>query len=184
MNTNNKTNIVYYPSNAQLVYVQAVPVQTYNYQPPTNPYLAQANTVVPQIYNNGGNGGNIDSTDLNKIKLQPPKPWQTGLFECCSDIEICIVGMGCPCCLYGNNNHSLKDTGCCCPCLSYLLCCGPLQHCSFRKSMRNKFNLQESPCNDCCVAFCCGPCGICQEAREFKYRQKFNIDQPGNQTMT
>jgi Cys-rich protein (TIGR01571 family) len=39
-----------------------------------------------------------------------------------------------------------------------------------RKVLRQKYGLKEDPCHDCLVAGFCGPCGLCQEAREIKAR--------------
>ena len=38
-----------------------------------------------------------------------------------------------------------------------------------RKTLRNRYHIQEGDCNDCLVTTCCAACGICQEARELKY---------------
>jgi Cys-rich protein (TIGR01571 family) len=110
----------------------------------------------------------------------PPKSeWHTGLCDCCQSPCICISGILCPCCLFGRNAKGITDEGCISNCLCYLLCCPPLQHSGLRRKIRNKWNLPEDPCNDCCVALFCGPCGMCQEAREIEYR----LSQPGQQTM-
>nr|XP_034592450.1 cell number regulator 11-like [Setaria viridis] len=42
--------------------------------------------------------------------------------------------------------------------------------CSKRSSMRAQYNLQESPCLDCCVHFWCDTCALCQEYRELEKR--------------
>lgn len=36
--------------------------------------------------------------------------------------------------------------------------------------MRSQFNLQASPCMDCCVHFCCESCALCQEYKELENR--------------
>ncbi|KAK9091506.1 hypothetical protein Sjap_024683 [Stephania japonica] len=36
--------------------------------------------------------------------------------------------------------------------------------------MRHQYHLQESPCGDCLVHFCCETCALCQEHRELKSR--------------
>lgn len=190
---NNKSNIVYYPSTPQTVYVQAAmplqqPLQNlYNqsqqqslqpviFQPITTSYIPSY--VAPQP-------PNYTSNTNNKVQTyQPPQMWQTGLLECFNDFGICCQGCLCPCCLYGKNVEKFNNSNCLCSCLLYLLCCGPVQHCSFRRDLRTKYNLQQSPCNDCCVAFCCGPCGMCQEAREIKYKRLAKIDGPIEQNMS
>jgi Cys-rich protein (TIGR01571 family) len=44
-----------------------------------------------------------------------------------------------------------------------------------RQKLREKYKLKESPCGDCPTTFFCGPCALCQEARELKSRGKFTI---------
>lgn len=105
--------------------------------------------------------------------------WHTGLCDCLISPGICLEGIICPCCLYGKNNKAVTDENFCESCLCYLLCCPPLQHCRTREKLRQKYSLPASPCNDCCIAFLCGPCGLCQERREIDYR----LSQPGQQTM-
>jgi Cys-rich protein (TIGR01571 family) len=48
--------------------------------------------------------------------------------------------------------------------------CQWLYSCSKRSSMRAQYNLQESPCLDCCVHFWCDTCALCQEYRELEKR--------------
>jgi len=46
-----------------------------------------------------------------------------------------------------------------------------LPHCYERTALREKYNLRESEeCGDLLATICCGPCAICQEARELKSR--------------
>jgi hypothetical protein len=59
----------------------------------------------------------------------------------------------CPCCLFGRNAKAITDENCISNCLCYLFCCPLLQHSGLRRKIRNKWNLPEDPCNDCCVAF-------------------------------
>ncbi|CAF1428729.1 unnamed protein product [Didymodactylos carnosus] len=40
-----------------------------------------------------------------------------------------------------------------------------------RGALRQKYGIIEDP-NDCLVTCCCGPCAVCQEAREMKTRGK------------
>ncbi len=45
-----------------------------------------------------------------------------------------------------------------------------IPHMCEREALRKKYNLKEEPMGDCPTALCCGPCAICQEAREIKFR--------------
>ncbi|XP_015634549.2 cell number regulator 2 [Oryza sativa Japonica Group] len=42
--------------------------------------------------------------------------------------------------------------------------------CCYRSRLHQQYGLQEKPCGDCCVHWCCGPCALCQEYRELKSR--------------
>ena len=109
--------------------------------------------------------------------LQPPKVpttfFKTGLFSVFDDVRVCCFGACCPCCLYGDNVNRLNGgTGylphCClmmlCPCFSCLYAG------KTRAELRSKYGLHEEPCSDCVVHCFCVCCGICQEAREMKFR--------------
>ena len=56
----------------------------------------------------------------------------------------------------------------------YTLLCltgmGCLYSCSYRSRLRAQYDLEESPCVDCLVHFCCEGCALCQEYRELKNR--------------
>ncbi|KAK9842886.1 hypothetical protein WJX74_003909 [Apatococcus lobatus] len=112
--------------------------------------------------------------------------WSASLFGCCGDCGICCYGCWCLCCLFGDNHSKAMGSGCVGPsCIYYLLAsigcqcfyAGPL-----RKEIRAQYSLQERPCNDCCVHWCCAPCAVCQEAREIKQRR--NVPQAAYVTTT
>jgi Cys-rich protein (TIGR01571 family) len=42
--------------------------------------------------------------------------------------------------------------------------------CFYRSKLRAQYDLDESPCVDCLVHFCCETCALCQEYRELKNR--------------
>ena len=48
--------------------------------------------------------------------------------------------------------------------------CICLYTCHYRSRLRAKYELQQTPCNDCCVHFWCLGCAMCQEYRELKNR--------------
>jgi Cys-rich protein (TIGR01571 family) len=54
---------------------------------------------------------------------------------------------------------------------NFYLCWVP--HLFERQALRKKYNLKAEPCDDCPTTLCCGPCALCQEARELKARGKF-----------
>lgn len=98
--------------------------------------------------------------------------WSTGMCGCFEDCGICCYGFFLLPCLYGQNVERLDKTGCCGSCCLYA-CCATWA-CAFagstRGRLRYKYGLPEDPCSDCCVHFWCSALGVCQEAREIKYR--------------
>uniref|UniRef100_J3MD45 Uncharacterized protein n=1 Tax=Oryza brachyantha TaxID=4533 RepID=J3MD45_ORYBR len=78
--------------------------------------------------------------------------WSVGLFGCFGDC-------GTSCCMHGTLYVLLGTIGCQC-----------LYSCTKRSSMRAQYNLQQSPCFDCCVHFFCESCALCQEYRELEKR--------------
>jgi Cys-rich protein (TIGR01571 family) len=51
-----------------------------------------------------------------------------------------------------------------------------IPHLFEREHLRKKYNLKEEPCGDCPTTLCCGPCALCQEAREMKGRGKLEVN--------
>ncbi|KAK9833117.1 hypothetical protein WJX74_007900 [Apatococcus lobatus] len=98
--------------------------------------------------------------------------WHHDLCDCMGDCGICCCGLWCLPCLYGDNNKQLRGSGAG-PCCLYfwLSCCVCFIAGPFREELRERHNLQERPCGDCCVHCCCSPCAVCQEAREIKYQR-------------
>ncbi|KAK9812477.1 hypothetical protein WJX73_003187 [Symbiochloris irregularis] len=102
--------------------------------------------------------------------------WQNGLCGCTNDCSDCCFGCFCLPCMWGRNYRDFHpdQKGACAPCCKYCFsfcgcCClaGAL-----RGQIRGRYNLAERPCQDCMVHCCCGPCAVCQEAREIKYFKK------------
>ncbi|XP_077230595.1 protein PLANT CADMIUM RESISTANCE 2-like isoform X2 [Tasmannia lanceolata] len=108
---------------------------------------------------------------------QAPARWSTGLCGCCDDIDNCCVTCCCPCITFGQiseildkGSHSCVRNG---TLYTILLCftgCACLYSCFYRSKLRRQYFLEESPCMDCFVHFCCEPCALCQEYRELKKR--------------
>ncbi|CAF1097836.1 unnamed protein product [Adineta steineri] len=102
------------------------------------------------------------------------RPWKESLFGCFDDIGICFWGFCCPASSFGRNAEKIDGSSCVGCCAAYCV----LAHCSLcwvphfmkRKVLRQKYLLKEEPCHDCLVTAFCGPCAICQEARELKSR--------------
>ncbi len=102
------------------------------------------------------------------------------LYGCTKDCGICCYGCCCTPCLFGSNAEKIDGKNCCLMCCAYglltniYLCWVP--HIYERRALRKKYNLKEDPsCSDLCTTVFCGPCALCQEAREMKSRGKWWI---------
>ncbi|CAF3169988.1 unnamed protein product [Rotaria socialis] len=101
--------------------------------------------------------------------------WNESLFGCCDDFPICCFGCCCTPCLFGSNAEKIDDSSClgfCCIywLLAHFYMCW-LPHYLKREKLRRIYNLREdATCSDIPATLCCGPCALCQEAREMKSR--------------
>ncbi|PON69106.1 PLAC8 motif-containing protein [Parasponia andersonii] len=102
--------------------------------------------------------------------------WSTGLCHCCDDPANCMVTCFCPCITFGQIAEIVDKGSSTCGssgtvygliALTGLAC---LYSCSYRSKLRGQYNLEEAPCVDCLVHFCCEACALCQEYRELKNR--------------
>ncbi|XP_026791731.1 cornifelin [Pangasianodon hypophthalmus] len=98
--------------------------------------------------------------------------WSSGLCDCCEDMSICCFGFWCPWCLMCTTSQEFGE----CLCLPLLdLCFGaliPPAAYAVRSAMRERYRIQGTMCDDCCVVTCCGVCSWCQMARELKFRRQ------------
>ncbi|CAN1247779.1 Protein PLANT CADMIUM RESISTANCE 10 [Linum perenne] len=121
-----------------------------------------------------------------------PAQWSSGICACCDDMPSCLIGCLCPCYLFGKNAEYLGSgtfIGSCvthfilwsivnsvCFCMSDGLLLGipgcfvACYACSYRKALREKYKLEEAPCNDLVTHFFCHLCANCQEYREIRER--------------
>ncbi|KAL2906257.1 Cell number regulator 1 [Bienertia sinuspersici] len=104
-------------------------------------------------------------------------PWSTGLCHCCDDPANCLVTTFCPCITFGQIAELVNqgEPGCAVNGTIYALLMGfgglaCLYSCFYRPKLRGQYGLEELPCADCLVHFCCEPCALCQEFRELKNR--------------
>ncbi|KAJ4710550.1 protein PLANT CADMIUM RESISTANCE 2-like [Melia azedarach] len=116
------------------------------------------------------------SSDANEIS-HAPKPWSTGLCDCCDDISICCLTCWCPCVTFGRIAEIVDkgSTSCGVSGVLYaiILCltgCSCLYSCFYRSKLRGQYFLEENPCTDCCIHCCCEECALCQEYRELKHQ--------------
>ncbi|XWS45283.1 hypothetical protein CRYUN_Cryun15aG0123400 [Craigia yunnanensis] len=102
--------------------------------------------------------------------------WSTGLCHCCDDPANCLITCFCPCVTFGQIAEIVNKGSISCAAsgavygllaLKGLSC---LYSCVYRSRLRGQFDLEEAPCADCLVHFCCETCSLCQEYRELKNR--------------
>ncbi|TQD85667.1 hypothetical protein C1H46_028841 [Malus baccata] len=88
--------------------------------------------------------------------------WKTGLFECMEDPPNSVMTLLCPCWTFGQIAEIVDNGRSSCAtntliCMLVMLCifvpC--LLSCTYRKKLRNKFDLPESPAPDCISHFLC-----------------------------
>ncbi|KAF0928988.1 hypothetical protein E2562_011076 [Oryza meyeriana var. granulata] len=131
----------------------------------------------------GAGGGNTyyqagGATTAFAVQGQAPvAAWSTGLCDCFDDCGNCCVTWLCPCITFGQiaeiidrGSTSCGTSGALYALVMLLTCCHCVYSCFYRAKMRAQYGLQERPCADCCVHFCCEPCALCQEYRELKKR--------------
>ncbi|XXG86630.1 hypothetical protein AAC387_Pa11g1491 [Persea americana] len=102
--------------------------------------------------------------------------WSTGLCHCCDDPANCLITCFCPCITFGQIAEIVNRGSLSCPASGglYLLlgftgfAC--LYSCFYRSRLRADYDLEETPCVDCLVHFCCECCALSQEYRELKNR--------------
>uniref|UniRef100_A0A3Q4MUQ2 Cornifelin n=4 Tax=Pseudocrenilabrinae TaxID=318546 RepID=A0A3Q4MUQ2_NEOBR len=88
--------------------------------------------------------------------------WSTNACDCCEDCGICLCGTFVPCILACQVAQD-SDESCCLACLPGALI-------ALRTSIRNRYNIGGSVCDDWLVMACIPACGLCQMAREQKIR--------------
>uniref|UniRef100_A0A7N0TES8 POS2 n=1 Tax=Kalanchoe fedtschenkoi TaxID=63787 RepID=A0A7N0TES8_KALFE len=102
--------------------------------------------------------------------------WSTGLCHCCDDPANSLITCCCPCITFGQVAEIIDKGSPNCAThgavygLLGMTGCACLYSCFYRSKMRAQYDLEESPCVDCLVHFCCETCALCQEYRELKGR--------------
>jgi len=117
--------------------------------------------------------------------------WQSSLFDCFSDGELCLKATFCPCFVFGKTQTRYKDPSMASyervnsECLTW----AGLQYCfgvgwvyQFlrRKEMRERWALEGDTCTDCLTTWCCHCCALIQQEKEVIGRtQQLPITQQG-----
>ncbi|XP_004298294.1 PREDICTED: protein PLANT CADMIUM RESISTANCE 11-like [Fragaria vesca subsp. vesca] len=104
-----------------------------------------------------------------------PAPWSSGLCDCCEDLSSCCLTCWCPCITFGRiaeivdrGSTSCGVSGTLYGLMMCLMGCSCLYSCFYRTRLRGQYFLEEKPCADCCVHFCCEECALCQEYRHLQ----------------
>ncbi|KAI0206315.1 PLAC8 family-domain-containing protein [Astrocystis sublimbata] len=108
--------------------------------------------------------------------------WQTGICSCgpCSS---CLLAWCLPCLLLGQTSERMRDPSmqsadnCNSDCLIYtaISCftgCGWIYAMLKRGEIRERYGIQGSGCNDCCVSYWCPCCALIQQDNEVKIRHE------------
>ncbi|XP_069559838.1 cornifelin homolog [Brachyistius frenatus] len=88
--------------------------------------------------------------------------WNSNVCACCDDFSICLCATFVPCILGCKVAQDNRDS-CCLPFL-------PGAMIALRTSMRSRYHIEGSVCDDWVVMACLPLCGLCQMAREQKMR--------------
>ncbi|XP_020327084.1 plac8 onzin related protein 6 [Oncorhynchus kisutch] len=97
--------------------------------------------------------------------------WSSSICDCCDDMNICCFGFWCPCCLRCQTSTDFGECFCL-PLLDISTSWLPAASLALRSTMRERYRIQGSICDDCLLVTCCTPCAWCQMARELKLRQR------------
>ncbi|XP_067117323.1 cornifelin homolog A-like [Osmerus mordax] len=94
--------------------------------------------------------------------------WSSGICDCTKDMKSCCLAFWClPCftCITAKEGGE-------CLCLPLINCLGliPPATMSLRASLRYRYGIKGTLCNDCVFSFFCGPCAWCQMSKEMKTR--------------
>ncbi|KAF8693576.1 hypothetical protein HU200_038979 [Digitaria exilis] len=137
-------------------------------------------TGFPMSGGGGGGGGGYyqagGATAAFAVQAQqaPVAAWSTGLCDCFDDCGNCNTSFFLPSILVAEivdrGSTSCGTSGALYTLIMLLTGCQCVFSCFYRAKMRSQYGLQESPCADCCVHWCCECCALCQEYRELKKR--------------
>ncbi|KAJ8275420.1 hypothetical protein COCON_G00071720 [Conger conger] len=116
-------------------------------------------------------------TMTTTLVIEQPKPvtdavensqWSSGVFDCWGDMNTCCFVFWCCPCFACKTTREYGQ----CLCLPLLDICGIVPPITFamRVSLRERYGIKGTMCNDCMCATCCRACTWCQISREMKKR--------------
>ncbi|XP_018599896.1 cornifelin homolog B-like [Scleropages formosus] len=99
--------------------------------------------------------------------------WSSGICDCCNDIGECCCAFWCfPC--YACKVSKDHGECLCLPLLDFLGFIPPVSL-AMRVSVRQRYGITGSICNDCLYSVFCTACSWCQISREMKARQQLVV---------
>ncbi|XP_029375563.1 cornifelin homolog B-like [Echeneis naucrates] len=103
------------------------------------------------------------------MNRQDSDQWGSGICDCFQNMPECCFAFWCFPCF---TCKTARDYGecLCLPLLDGYLCSPPITM-SMRASMRERYGIRGSICNDCVYATFCNACTWCQMSREMKKRK-------------
>ncbi|KAM4714772.1 LOW QUALITY PROTEIN: cornifelin homolog A-like [Anableps anableps] len=115
---------------------------------------------------------NIQATQPRPFIMTPAsKQWTrgSGICDCFQDRSHCCFTFWCFPCFACKTSKEAGE----CLCLPLLDAFGliPPMTTALRASIRHRYDIEGTVCNDCVYACFCGPCSWCQISREIKTRQ-------------
>ena len=106
-----------------------------------------------------------DNENAQKANDAMSPGFNTNIFGCFEDIVGCALACCLPCIPAAANRANVEERE---VQWADFLCC-PNEY-QTRQSMRNKYDMEVAPWNDCLTNWCCGACTIHQNAREIANR--------------
>ncbi|KAI7806737.1 plac8 onzin related protein 5 [Triplophysa rosa] len=113
------------------------------------------------------------------MAIQPPKPfvmsqtsnqWSSGICDCCDNVPECCFSFWCfPCfaCVTARKHGECL----CLPLLDGFGCIPPITI-AMRVSMRRRYGIEGTICDDCLYSTFCGVCAWCQMSREMNVHEQ------------
>ncbi|XP_042287778.1 cornifelin homolog B-like [Thunnus maccoyii] len=95
--------------------------------------------------------------------------WASGICDCCHDMRDCCFAFWCFPCFACKTSRELGES-LCLPMLDVFGYIPPITM-SMRVSVRHRYGIQGSLCNDCVCSTFCLSCVWCQMSREMKKRK-------------
>ncbi|PAA61000.1 hypothetical protein BOX15_Mlig030732g1 [Macrostomum lignano] len=97
------------------------------------------------------------------IGKQQEREWSTGTCGCFEDCTSCVCSLFCGFWYLTCSISKRMNEHCCTP------FCVPDTLMMYRLKLRTRYNIEGSVIKDCCCSYFCGPCTMCQLARELKH---------------